>query len=37
MVDGVSCSAPPTYKPPQAHEDQVNYTAMLMVISKTNS
>ena len=37
MVDGVSCSASPTYKPPQAHEDQVNYTAMLMVISKTNS
>ncbi|KEH32231.1 hypothetical protein MTR_4g117620 [Medicago truncatula] len=30
MVDGVSCSAPPTYAPPQAHEDQFNYTAMLM-------
>jgi len=34
MVDGVSCSAPPTYEPPLAHEDMfVSYTTMLMVIS----
>jgi hypothetical protein len=33
MVDGISCSAPSTYVPLQAQENQVNYTAMLMVIS----
>jgi len=34
MVDGVSCSAPPTYEPPLAREDMfVSYTTMLMVIS----
>ena len=33
MVNGISCSAPPTYVPPQTQENQVNYTAILMVIS----
>lgn len=32
--DGVSCSTPPTYEPPQVYEDQVNYTAMLMAIGR---
>lgn len=31
MVDGVSCSAPPTYEPPLAREDMfVSYTTMMM-------
>lgn len=30
MVDGVSCSAPPTYESLLAREDQLSYTSMLM-------
>nr|ABN08320.1 hypothetical protein MtrDRAFT_AC155890g42v2 [Medicago truncatula] len=31
MVNGVSCSAPPTYEPPLARENMfVSYTTMLM-------